>query len=130
MWTNIFRDGGFSMYFVLGFGGTALLWAAWYAIRGRRRPMGFIVAMMAATFFATASGVASDFGMVFKTLAQSEDVDPRHQGIGRDTEHRVDNLLEGLGESMAPAIMGFTFLALTSLLLAVGAARLRDNVPE
>ncbi len=126
MWT-LFRDGGFSMFFVLGFGFTALGWAAWYAVRGRKRPLGFVRAMMAATLFATASGTCSDLGMVFKTLGQSEDVDARHQGIGRDVAHRVDNLLEGLGESMAPGVMGFSLLALTSLLLAVGAARIRQE---
>lgn len=114
---TLFTDGGFSMFFVLGFGFVALAWAAWYAARGRRRPLSFVYGMMAATFFATASGVFSDLGMVFKTvatLAESGKFDPKN---------RVEILLMGLGESMAPAIMGFSLLALTALLLAVGGAR-------
>jgi hypothetical protein len=125
---TIFRDGGFSMFFILGFGFVALGWAARYAIRGKKRPLGFVVGMMAATLFATASGICSDLGTTFKTLAGSEDMDARHQEIGRDTAHRVDNLLEGAGESMAPGIMGFSLLALTSFLLAVGAARSKETL--
>jgi hypothetical protein len=114
---TMFRDGGFSMFFILAFGFVSLVWAGLYAAKGKKKPLGFIVAMMATTLLATGSGVASDLGMVFKTLAQTE------EGIGRDTAHRMDNLLEGFGESMAPAIMGLSLLALTSLLLGVGALR-------
>jgi hypothetical protein len=123
----MFRDGGFSMFFILGFGFVSLGWAAWYAARGKKKALGFVFGMMAATLFSTASGVCSDLGMVFKTLAGSEDVDPRHQSVGADTAHRMDNLLEGLGESMAPAIMGFSLLALTSLLLGAGAVRVQKE---
>jgi hypothetical protein len=119
----MFRDGGFSMFFVLGFGAVSLGWAAWYAARGKRKALGFVYAMMAATLFATASGVVSDMAMVFKTLAGSDDVGEARQAMARDVAHRTDLLLEGLGESMAPGIMGFSLLALTALLLAVGAAR-------
>jgi hypothetical protein len=120
---TLFREGGFSMFFVLGFGFVSLGWAAWYAAQGKAKALGFVRAMMLATLFATGSGVTSDLGMVFKTLSGSSDVDERHQALARDKEHRVDLLLEGLGESMAPAIMGLSLLALTALLLAVGAAR-------
>jgi hypothetical protein len=119
----MFRDGGFSMYFVLGFGFVSLGWAAWYAARGKKKALGFVYAMMAATLFSIGSGVMVDLGMVFKTLSGSSDVDERHQEVGRDVAHRADLLLEGLGESMAPGVMGFSLLALTSLLLAAGAAR-------
>jgi hypothetical protein len=124
----LFRDGGFSMFFILGFGFVSLGWGAVYAARGKKKALGFVYAMMAATLFATGSGVMSDMGMVFKTLAGSDDVGEARQAMARDVTHRTDMLLEGLGESMAPGIMGLSFLALTSLLLAVGAARVgRDE---
>jgi hypothetical protein len=123
---TLFRDGGFSMFPILGFGFVALGWAAWYAAKGRRRPLGFVLGMMGATLFATGVGVVSDLGMVFKTLAGEVD-DPRRLEIAHDVGHRVEGLLAGLGESMAPGIMGFTLLCLTSLLLAVGTARAQSE---
>jgi hypothetical protein len=119
---TMFRDGGYSMFFVVGFGLTALLWAAWYAIRGKKRPLGFVVAMMVATFFAITSGICADLGMMGKTLAGAEE-EPGRQAMAADKEHRVDYLLEGFAESMAPGIMGFSLLSLTALLLAVGQSR-------
>lgn len=126
----LFRDGGFPMFFILGFGFVALGWAAWYAARGKKKALGFVYAMMLTTLFATGSGVAADLGTVFKTLGGSGDVDDQHQQFGRDKDHRADILLMGLGESMAPAIMGLSLLALTSLLLAVGAARVASHERE
>jgi hypothetical protein len=120
----LFRDGGFSMYFILGFGFVSLGWAAWYAIKGKRKALGFVYAMMAATLFSIGSGTMVDLGMVFKTLSGSDEVGERRQAIAQDTEHRTEILLEGLGECMAPGVMGFSLLALTSLLLAAGAARI------
>jgi uncharacterized membrane protein (Fun14 family) len=125
---TMFRDGGFSMFPILGFGFVALGWAAWYAVRGQVRPLGFVVAMMVATLFSTATGICSDLGTTFKTLAGEETASPSRQAIAKDTDHRFENLLEGAAESMAPGIMGFTLLTLTSLLLAVGAARTRREI--
>jgi hypothetical protein len=119
----MFRDGGFPMYFILGFGLVSLGWAAVYAARGKKRALGFVQAMMAATFFVVVSAVMVDLGMVFKTLAGSDDVGDARHAMAADVTHRTEILLEGLGESMAPGVLGFSLLGLTSLLLAVGAAR-------
>lgn len=110
MWT-LFRDGGWSMFFILGFGFVALGWAAWFAARGRATPLGFVKAMMAATLFATLSGVFSDLGTVFKVVWTMAEPD------------RTATMIEGLGECMAPGVMGFAFLALAALLVGVGSAR-------
>jgi len=109
---TLIREGGYSMFWVLGFGFVALGWAALYAARGKQRPLGFVVAMMAATLFATASGICSDLGTTWKTVA----------GMGDKVNH-ADMALEGEGESMAPGVMGFSLLGLSALLLAVGKAR-------
>jgi hypothetical protein len=124
---EMFRDGGFSMFPILAFGLIALGWAGVYAARGQRRPLGFVLGMMGATLFSTTVGVASDLGTVFKTLSGAGD-DPRRLAMASDTAHRVEILLEGLGESMAPAIMGFALLCLTALLLAVGSVRVQREV--
>jgi hypothetical protein len=111
---TLFREGGYSMFFVLGFGGAAFLWAAWYAARGKPARLAFVRGMMVATAFATLSGICSDLGTVFHRVAEEEDAVKAH--------HMV---LEGSGESMAPGIMGFSLLALTALLVAVGDLRTR-----
>ena len=113
---TLFRDGGFSMYFVLAFGALSLGWAAEYAFRGPKKPTSSFYAMMLATLFATCSGVASDLGTTFKTVSGMPNL---------SHDDRFQMLLEGAGESMAPAIMGFSFLALSAFLLAWGAVRTR-----
>jgi hypothetical protein len=70
--------------------------------------------MMLATLFSVASGTLSDFGAVFHTITRMTELTP---------DARSAMLLEGLGESMAPGILGFSLLSMTSLLLAVGALR-------
>jgi hypothetical protein len=128
---TLFREGGFSMFFILGFGFVGLGWAAWYAAMGRPRRLGFVRGMMAATLFSTAMGVATDLGTVFKVVSGlGDDLSPARQAMGRDLEHRTDILLKGLSESMAPAVMGFALLAVASLLLAVGAARTERDAVE
>jgi hypothetical protein len=111
---TLFREGGYPMFFVLGFGFVALGWAAWYAATGRKRPLGFVRGMMLATLFSVASGTVSDFGAVFHAITSMKDL---------TADGRTAILLEGLGESMAPGILGFSLLSMTALLLAVGALR-------
>ncbi len=119
---TLFRDGGFPMYFILGFGFTCLAWAAWFAARGKPRAMGFVRAMMAATVFATAMGVAADLGATFNAASHlPETAEPSRPEF--DRAHRAQIVLEGSSESMAPAIMGFALLAMTAFLLAIGNAR-------
>src|ERR1700678_2215813 len=39
---TLFREGGFSMFFIVGFGLVALGWAGWHAATGKKRPLGFV----------------------------------------------------------------------------------------
>ena len=114
---TIFRDGGYSMFFILAFGMIALVTAGIYAARGKKRPLGFVFGMMAATLFSTAQGICSDLGTTFKFVS-GDKIEPSQM-------FRI--LIEGAGESMAPGIMGFILLALTSILLAAGAARAQST---
>jgi hypothetical protein len=117
---TLFREGGYSMFFVLGFGFVALAAAGAYAARGKKVSLRFVHAMMVATLFATVSGICSDLGATFHAVAgPMGDADPARRFI---------ILIEGAGESMAPGIMGFSLLALAALLLAVGGARI--STPE
>jgi len=112
---TLFREGGYPMFFILGFGFVALVWAAAYAARGKKASLRFVLGMMAATAFATVSGVCADLGATFHAVAG---------GMGdAEPARRFVILIEGAGESMAPGIMGFSLLGIAALLLAVGGAR-------
>lgn len=110
---KLFRDGGFPMFFVVGFGAIALGTAFWYALRPDARHEGFIKWMSIATLMAILNGFCSDLATVARFLAESEMAPDR----------RVLIFFEGFAESMSPGILGFAFLALTALLTAIGRRR-------
>lgn len=116
--SDLIRNGGFPMWFILAFGIVALGAAARFAIRPAREQLAFVRAMSAAALYATLAGTAAALGSTFLHVAGVEQMrtDPQWALI----------IVQGLGESMSPGIMGFALLALTSLLVAVGAGR----VPE
>jgi len=114
MWT-LFKEGGFAMFIVLAFGGVALCAAFWFALRPSERHVGFLKWMSKAILYSSIGGILVDFSTVTHYVAGAED-------IASDMRTRI--VLEGFGESMAPGIMGFTFLALVAMLAAVGQRRL------
>ena len=104
------------MWVVLLFGLIALVAAGLFAFRPDERKIAFIRAMSAATTFAVLSGVASDIGAVMHKV-------PQHPEWSKSPElHLI--VMMGIGESMAPAILGFTLLALVWMVAAVGVRRL------
>jgi len=102
------------MFFIVAFGFVALGAAAYYAFRPNPRSLGFSAWMGAATLFSTLMGTAADFGATFFHVSRAI-----HDGAA---DWHAD-LVEGLAESMSPGIMGFAFLAVTALVVAVGKAR-------
>jgi hypothetical protein len=109
-------EGGVPMWFVLLFGLISLLSAAYFAARPTTSALGFIRWMMGTTVFAILSGTFSAFGATFHYLSESKD------------PGSVKILYEGLGESMSAGTLGFTLLALSALLSAVGQKRLSAAV--
>jgi hypothetical protein len=114
---NLIRDGGFSMWFILIFGGVSLGAAFVFAVRPMARVQQFIVWMGLATLAATLCGVSSDLAATFHAAATKP----------MSLEERVDVAMQGTAESMAPAIVGFAFLSLVALMLAVGKRRLDEQ---
>lgn len=112
---DFFRAGGYSMWFILVLGGVTLGVSIWFAIRPGERKLAFLRPMSVATVFSVLSGVFSDLGAVMHTVtnrpefAQSPDL------------HLI--VMTGIGESMAPAILGFSILSVAWLLAAVGLRR-------
>src|SRR5205823_13028959 len=100
--------------FILAFGLIALGLAARFAIRPAREQLALVRALSSATLFATLAGTVADFGATFLTVSSDQ--------FRNDPAWHI-LLVQGLGESMSPGIVGFTLLSLTSLLLCVGAGR-------
>jgi drug/metabolite transporter (DMT)-like permease len=110
---TLFRDGGWSMFAVVGFGLIALATAAFYAWRPDGKHEGFVKWMARATLWSILAGMCSDFATVFRVLVEIE-----------DANRRTQIMFEGSAESLSPGIMGFVLLSLTALLTAVGRRRL------
>jgi hypothetical protein len=110
----LIREGGFAMVFVLGFGLTALVSAILFAARPAQRKLPFLRGMSHATLYAILCGICADLGAT------------GHHVVERYAEKPDwwQYLLIGLGESMAPGIIGFTLLSLVWLVSAVGERRL------
>ena len=111
----IIQAGGLPGLFVLAFGLLALVTAALQARRPDARRAEIARQLSRATLFSVGAGVASDLASVFMHVTGREE-----WAHGPDL-HLV--VMVGLAESMAPAIVGFTLLSLTAMLLAIGARR-------
>jgi hypothetical protein len=111
---TLFQEGGFAMWFILGLGFIALATAFWYALRPDDKHLGFLTWMSRAILFTSFGGVMLDFSTVAHHVAAME--------IDADQRWRI--VLQGFGESMAPGVMGFAFLAIVAVLTAVGKRKL------
>lgn len=132
---TLIRNGGFPMWFILAFGLTALGAAFWFAVRADPKLPGFIRAMALATLFATLGTTCADVGATL--LAVEKQFAPSgsfatEPGLPKTTDRdalprAMHVLAAGLAESTSPGIMGFSFLALTAMLSAVGRRRLDER---
>lgn len=111
---TLIREGGFPMWFILVFGLVALGHAAWFAARPDPRRLAFVKGMALTTLLATVVALAADLAAVFHTVPERFADDPKWHFA----------MLQGFAESMAPIIVGGTFLVLVSLLCTVGARRM------
>lgn len=125
MWTLIRNGGVIPMMFILVFGLMGLGAAFYFAVRAQRRSLGFIEGMSRAVMFATLAATAADIGATLYAATGSWE---KPDG-GPALAARI--AMEGFAESTSPAILGFSFLALTAMLTAVGRRRLdeRTEVP-
>lgn len=126
MWTLIRNGGVVPMLFILVFGIVALLAAFFFAVRAEKRTWGFLKTMSAAVLFATLSASCADVGA---TLYNVSDVYEKGEPY-KFRDHPVNPhamVIEGLAESTSPGIMGFSFLAVTAMLAAVGRRRLDEK---
>jgi len=111
-----FLGGGWGMFFVLAFALVTLAQAVGFALRpdpGRRAALG---ALSRATTFCSIGTVCLNLAAVGSRVPANP------EWAQSPTIHLI--IMEGIAESLAPAIMGFAFLALVWTLAAVGQRRL------
>ncbi|MBS0658928.1 MAG: hypothetical protein JSR82_11875 [Verrucomicrobia bacterium] len=111
---TMFRNGGFPMWFILVFGLLTLGTAFLYALRPARDREGFVKWMCVATVASVGSGTAADLAAVARYVASHP----------MDGKQMAAIVIEGVGECTSPAILGFSLLSLTALMMAVGRRRL------
>ena len=127
MWTLIRNGGVPPMLFILLTGLVGLAAAFHFALRARRQSLGFIKKMALATLFGTLAASCADVGATLYAAEKSfEQAASEAEALPRVT-HIV---VEGLAESTSPGILGFSFLALTAMLVAVGRRRLDERTGE
>ena len=108
--------GGWSMWFVLIFGLGALAAAILFVVRRRLAVLAVVRALTMATVFAIASGLCVNLAAVMKHASEYDGPD------------MVFAVMQGVAESLAPGILGFTMLSISWLLVAVGTRRAQDRI--
>jgi len=118
MLTKLMQEGGFPMWFIVGFGLAGLAAAALYAKSVSQRYAALARGLALATLMATLAGTTAALGAVFAALAGERF--PEFNILKPDGPQV---LMKGLAEAMSPGIMGFALLALSALFYAVGSYR-------
>jgi hypothetical protein len=122
MWTLIRNGGVIPMLFILVFGLLGLAASFYFAVRAERRLLGFLKSIMQAVLFATLAATAADLGATL--YAASHVWEQAGDGQPLQAAHIV---VQGFAESTSPGILGFSFLAVTAMLTAVGRRRLDER---
>lgn len=118
MWTLIRNGGVIPMSFILLFGVLALGSAFHFALRADRRTLGFVLGMARAVIYTTLAATFADVGATFTFVAHLADKPET------TPTRAMFIVIEGLAESTSPGIVGFSFVALTWMLVAVGQRRM------
>ena len=104
-------DGGPGMWAILLLGLVGVWTAGWFAWRAEGRVRGFLDSLARSVAFAMLTMLAMD---VTATLFYASHAPPEQKGAV---------IVQGLGESMAPVLLGSAFLCLIHLLTAIGQRR-------
>jgi hypothetical protein len=139
MWTLIRNGGIVPMSFILVFGAIGLFAAFYFAVRAERRTLGFVKNMALATLFSTLAATCADVGATLFAVERSFDPESTFETLpgppkpsdaeSRRAAHAMHVAAGGLAESASPGILGFSFLAVTFMLVAVGRRRLDERSP-
>jgi hypothetical protein len=112
---TLVREGGFPVFFLLGFGLIAMTFAVRFALAPSWRLLKTTLALSAATALTSINGI-------FAALSAVGHQAPEYVKHHPDMSLAEVSLL-GLGEAMSPGILGFTVLSLIALIVALGVYR-------
>lgn len=119
MWTLIV-EGGYPMWFLLLFGLAALAAAVRYAQRPTRFGLRFVTGLALTTLMSICTGTAADLAAVGH---KAPDYLKAHPNMSL-----AEVSLVGFGESMSPAVLGFSLLTMTALVVTLGVLRSRSEL--
>ncbi|HEX2731297.1 MAG TPA: hypothetical protein VHM70_06830 [Polyangiaceae bacterium] len=111
MWI-LFQEGGYPMWFLICFGLLTLISAAAFAHKPKRQKLRLTLGLGVTTLCSIATGVAADVAAVGH---QAPDYLKAHP-----TESLATVLLQGVAESLSPAIFGGFILTIVALWVSVG----------
>jgi hypothetical protein len=112
---DVFAEGGYPMWFLLAACLALLAASGNFAARPARAGLDLTKALGLTTFFAILMGTAADVSAVGHHAPEYLAHHP--------AESMATVVLQGAGESMSPAILGFSCLTLAAALVAVGLFR-------
>jgi hypothetical protein len=115
-----FMGGGWGMWFVLGFGLVTLAQSVGYCWRPDTRRSTALEAFTRATRYAIVATVTLDLATVGSQVSQRPEL--------ADSPRIHLLVMEGIAESLAPAILGCGLLAFVWMIAAVGHRRLAREV--
>ena len=111
---DFFRAGGWAMFLVLATAIPLLITSAKFARTASPQGLSIIRALTLTVVFAAIAGVVSDLA----TVAHNVPHDPELM------KEPLASILIGFGESMAPAILGFSLVTIAWILVAFGVRRM------
>jgi hypothetical protein len=109
------RAGGIAIWYVLALSLPLLALCAHFAYRPAAKRLALVRGMTWALVFGIASAVSTNLMAVFTKIPDND-----------EWAHSPDLpliVMRGLGEAITPAVLGFTFLSLSWLLVAYGMRR-------
>jgi hypothetical protein len=114
------REGGWGMWLVLALGAATLVTAILFAREPDERRMALIRGLTAACSFSILTALASNLATVMHHVPQDPELS---SALSRVT-------MIGIGESLAPVILGSAFLTLSWIVTAVGMRRLGERLAQ
>lgn len=106
------------MWWLLLLGLPLLILAGIFMFRASPRRLHIIRALSISVVFATVAGVATDLTAVAWHTTRLEKF--------RDSPDFHHFVIQGIGEALSPACLGFTLLSLAWLFVAIGMRRVRE----
>ena len=117
---QFFQEGGWGMWLVLALGAATLVTAILFARDPDERRMALLRGLTVACLFSVLTAVASNLAAVMHQV-------PQNPEFSRELTRFT---MIGIGESLAPVIMGSAFLTLSWIVAAVGMRRLGDRLAQ